>query len=70
MKIIRAISLSILCVFLLGCNMNPNKEARIQTLESEAEGLNARIKTLEDKIDTLTISNQKLSDKINALGKK
>ena len=45
--------LSFLAVMLLGCNMNPNKEARIEQLETELEQTKEKIDVLESRIQAL-----------------
>ena len=45
--------LFVLASFFIGCNMNPNKETRIQHLETEMELAMEKISTLEKKIEIL-----------------
>jgi len=51
-------------IFALGCNMNPNKEARIQKLETEILSWSSKINQLETRIDTLENKNERLSARI------
>ncbi len=61
--------LTFFCIFLLSCNVNPNKEARLQTLETEVQVLNDDIKSLNDQVEALTRTNQKLNQRLTALEK-
>lgn len=49
----RVFFLSFLAVMLFGCNMNPNKEARIEQLETELEQSKEKIDVLESRIQAL-----------------
>jgi len=51
-------------LFLLGCNMNPSKEARIQKLESEMKNAIDKIETLEGRIQNLEEINKELNLRI------
>ena len=51
-------------LFLLGCNMNPSKEARIQKLESEIKNAIDKIETLEGRIHNLEEINRELNLRI------
>ncbi|MGB1204173.1 MAG: hypothetical protein ACPG5B_00935 [Chitinophagales bacterium] len=50
-------------LFIFGCNMNPNKEARIQKLETEMQ-------QATDKINKLENENKELKMKIIELEKR
>ncbi len=56
-KALLLISLTILC---MGCNMNPNKEDRIQKLETEMQRTIDRVKELENRVHTLEAINEQL----------
>jgi ABC-type Fe3+-citrate transport system substrate-binding protein len=45
--------LTVLSVLVFGCNINPNKEERIQKLEFEIQKTTEKIKELEDRIKVL-----------------
>lgn len=53
-----------LSLFLVGCNMNPNKEARIQKLETEFQQTTAKIIELESKVQSLEDGNEQLKARI------
>lgn len=64
----KKVFLCIACsVFLLGCNMNPSKEARIQKLETEIEQTLDRVSELESSIQTLKGINEDLITKVSEL---
>lgn len=56
--------LSFLSLIIFGCNMNPNKEARIQLLESEIQQTMEKIDKLEIRVQTLESANEQLESKI------
>lgn len=56
--------LAFLSLSLLGCKMNPSKEARIKQIESEMEQAKEKIDKLEGKIQTLESANKELESKI------
>ena len=43
---------TVFTAFLYGCNMNPNKEERIQKLETELQKSSKKISELEKKIES------------------
>ena len=54
----KKIYLIVLCsFFLLGCSMNPSKEARLQKLETEMEQTRDSIHKLEHRIKVLEAAN-------------
>ena len=53
-----------LSLFFIGCHMNPNKEARIQKLETEIQQFVKKINQLERRIETLEEINAGLKSKI------
>ena len=56
-----------LSLFLLGCNMNPSKEARLQKLEAEIEQSMDNVNELENRIQTLEKANALLKKKVTEL---
>lgn len=60
----KAALLTILALFLLGCNMNPSKEARLQRLEAEMQQSMAKIETLETSVQALNEANARLNSRI------
>ena len=63
-RILGIIAISIL---FFGCNMNPNKEARIQKLETEIQQSMDRINQLEKRVATLESKNELLKSKIQEI---
>lgn len=61
--------ISFLSLSLFGCNMNPNKEARIQQLESKIEQKIVELDKLEIRVQTLESVNAKLESRILKLEK-
>ncbi len=61
--------LSYLSMMILGCNMNPNKEARIQQLESELEQTIAKTDNLEKRVQALEGVNKQLESRMLELEK-
>lgn len=53
-----------LSFFIVGCNMNPSKEARIQKLESEIQDSSKKIKQLEKRVEGLEEMNKQLISRI------
>lgn len=53
-----------LSLITVGCNVNPNKEARIQKLESEMTQTMERIDNLERKVETLEGINKQQKARI------
>lgn len=53
---------SLLSLSFFGCQLDPNKEARIQQLESEIKSSSETLKKLEMRIQTLDSANANLSD--------
>ncbi|MCG2431023.1 hypothetical protein [Aequorivita xiaoshiensis] len=60
----KTILISLISLGLYGCNMNPNKEARIQQLETKTEKKFEAFKKLENRILTLENANAKLESRI------
>ena len=58
-----------LSLFFLGCNMNPNKEERIQILEATMHQALDKIDKLEARIQTLEQKNEQLETMILELEK-
>jgi len=56
-------------IFLLGCNMNPNKEARIQKLETEIKLSMEKTNILESRVQVLENLNDQLNARITELEK-
>lgn len=65
----KAALLTILSLFLLGCNMNPSKEARLQKLEAEIQQSMEKINTLEASVQALEQTNTQLKTRIEELEK-
>ena len=53
--------------FLSSCNINPNKEARIQKLETEIQLVTAKTNELENRVQTLEAVNEQLKTRIRGL---
>ncbi len=51
------IHIALLGLVLMGCNMNPNKEQRIQTLEIELQETKDRLDKVEKTIENLDIQH-------------
>ncbi len=51
-------------VLFIGCNLNPNKEARIQKIEAEILQSNEKINQLENRIESLESINEQLKSRI------
>lgn len=49
----KLITLTLLSLFIIGCNMNPSKEARIQELENEVEISKEKTDSIENRIQKL-----------------
>lgn len=56
-------------LFFIGCNMNPNKEARIQKLETEIMQTIDKINKLESRVQVLEVVNDQLKTRIIELEK-
>ena len=56
-------------LFLLGCNINPNKEARIQKLETEIKLSMENTNILESRVQVLENLNDQLNARITELEK-
>lgn len=54
----KGVTMIILLVFMIGCNMNPSKEDRIKKIESEMNQLKEKIEQLEGKIDKLEMEKK------------
>jgi len=58
-----------LSLLIFGCNMNPNKEARIQKLESNFEQTMKKVDELEARVQSLESINEQLESRILELEK-
>jgi peptidoglycan hydrolase CwlO-like protein len=58
-----------LSLFLFACNINPNKEARIQQLETEIQQTKNKINRLESSVLALEAKNEELRTRILELEK-
>ena len=56
--------------FLISCNINPNKEARIQKLETEIQLATDKINDLDNKVESLEVDNEQLKTRILDLEKR
>lgn len=56
-------------LFFFGCNMSPNKEARIQKLETEIQKTTEKTKELENRIEVVEGVNGQLKARIIELEK-
>lgn len=65
----KALLIITLATLFMGCKMNPNKEARIQKLESSILTVTADIKLLENKTQTLETIVEQLKIRIQELEK-
>ncbi len=66
----KKVILMIVCLFfLLSCNINPNKEERIQKLETTIQEVTDKVSELENKIETLEVMNQQLKTRTDTLEK-
>lgn len=65
----KVILISTLFLFLLSCNMNPSKEARLQKLEAEIQQSMEKINTLEASVQALEQTNTQLKTRIEELEK-
>lgn len=61
--------IAICSLFVIGCNMNPNKEARIQELETEIRLTINKINELESRVQVLEVENGELKTRIIELEK-
>ncbi len=52
---------------LLSCNVNPSKEARIQTLEAEIQEISNKLIKIENDFQTLEVANDLLKARIEVL---
>lgn len=59
--------IAMIAVSLSGCNMNPNKEARIQKLETEITQALDKLEELESRIQNLEGENAELKTQIHRL---
>jgi len=69
-KSMKIIKLTVLLLFLCGCNGNPSKEARIQSLETEVQLLKNEIIYLKQRVELLTIEVQKQNVKDQSMKEK
>jgi len=60
----KSLGIITITAFFIGCNMNPNKEARIQKLETEIQQSMEKIDQLENKVKAIENMNEKLKTKI------
>jgi hypothetical protein len=56
-------------LLLFGCNVNPNKEARIQKLETELQQTIDKVNTLETSLQLLIRENEQLKTRMLVLEK-
>ena len=63
----KVLILIIFTSFLISCNINPNKEARIQKLEAEIQLVTDKVNELENKIQTLEAVNEQLKTRVHDL---
>jgi len=63
----QAFGIIAILLFCFGCNMNPNKEARIQKLETEIQQSAEKIDQLEKRVEILEHSNGQLKSRIQEL---
>ena len=57
-------------LFIFSCNINPSKEARIKSLETEIKQTITKINNLESKVKLLESSNEQLKSRIIELENK
>lgn len=50
--------------FLISCNINPSKEARIQKLETEIQLATDKINDLDKKVQSLEVVNGQLKTRV------
>lgn len=55
---------------LISCNINPNKEARIQKLETEIQMATVKINDLDKRVESLEVVNEQLKTRIDDLEKR
>ena len=68
MKILKkTLLLSTIALVLMACNVNPNKEERIQLLENQVEVANESIFALTEKIALMEIELEALEEKLAAM---
>lgn len=65
----KVLLLTLCSFFLLGCNMNPSKEARVQQLETEMRQTIDKINTLERQVQALEGMNEELKNRLLELEK-
>jgi len=63
----KAFSIIAISFFCIGCNMNPNKETRIQKLETEIQQSMKKITRLEKRLESLEAINAQLKSRIQAI---
>ncbi|WP_289724812.1 hypothetical protein [Robiginitalea aurantiaca] len=62
----KTLLIAALLVSITACNMNPNKEERLQKLETEIAQSQEQIKALETRVQTLERENEALQKRILA----
>jgi len=68
MKILKkTLLLSTIAIALTACNVNPNKEERIQLLENQVEVANESIIALTEKIALMEIELEALEEKVGRM---
>jgi TolA-binding protein len=60
----KLVFITTLSVFLSACNMNPSKEERLQTLETEIKQSQQRIEALEARVQILETQNEALHKRL------
>ncbi|MFT4521729.1 MAG: hypothetical protein ACI8ZN_000666 [Bacteroidia bacterium] len=66
----RIVLLICLSMFFLGCNNRPNKESRIQNLETQILETKIVINKLKISVQALEVQNAQLKKKVDELEKK
>ncbi len=66
----KVLVITVFSFFLIGCNMNPSKEARILKLESEMLKVMDEIDLLQNRIQSLEVNNEELNTRILELENK
>lgn len=66
----KVLVITVFSFFLIGCTMNPSKEARILKLESEMLKVMDEIDLLQNRIQSLEVNNEELNTRILELENK